>query len=55
MANMSARSLLTEKTTMETGAIGGFARGGQPAFYDYSNDKLFAGPSWFTEKVQGLY
>ena len=55
MANMSARNLLVEKTTIESGAIGGFARSGQPSFFDYSNEKLFAGPSWFTEKVQGLY
>jgi hypothetical protein len=53
MANMSARSILVEKTTLETGAIGGFANG-QPSFVN-SNEKLFQGPAWFTEKTQDLY
>tara|TARA_R100001443_G_scaffold4277_4_gene12694 strand:- start:22594 stop:24576 length:1983 start_codon:yes stop_codon:yes gene_type:complete len=53
MANMSARSVLVEKETIEHGAFGGFAaKGGGSQF---SNEKLFNGPSWFTEKTQNLY
>ena len=53
MANMSARNSLIEKTTLETGAIGGFANG-QPSFID-RNEKLFSGPAWFMEKMQDIY
>ena len=50
---MSARSVLVEKETIEHGAFGGFAaKGGGSQF---SNEKLFNGPSWFTEKTQNLY
>ena len=54
MANMSARSILTEKTTLESGAMGGFATG-SPSFGTSKNDPLFHGPAWFTEKMRGLY
>jgi hypothetical protein len=53
MANMSARSLLIEKTTLESGAIGGFANG-QPTF-GAGGGKLYQGPAWFTEQVKGIY
>jgi len=53
MANMSARNLLIEKTTLESGAIGGFANG-QPTF-GASGGKLYQGPAWFTEQVKGIY
>ena len=53
MANMSARSLLVEKTTIESGAIGGFAGG--PRSFISSDEKLFHGPSWFTEQTKGIY
>ena len=53
MANMSARSLLVEKSTLEFGAIGGFADG-SPNFGGRS-DQLFHGPSWFTDGTNGLY
>lgn len=53
MANMSARHLNVEKTTLDTGAIGGFADG-TPHFGSV-DDKLFQGPAWFTEKTKGLY
>jgi hypothetical protein len=53
MANMSARHLNTEKTTLDVGAIGGFADG-TPHFGSV-DDKLFQGPAWFTEKTEGLY
>jgi hypothetical protein len=52
MANMSARHLSIEKPTLEQGAFGGFAEQNSSAF---SNDKLFNGPSWFTDKIQNLY
>ena len=54
MANMSARSILTEKTTLHSGAMGGFASG-SPSFGTSKNDPLFHGPAWFTEKMRGLY
>ena len=53
MANMSARDLNTEKTTLEFGAFGGFANG-QPSF-GVGGGKLYNGPSWFVEKTQNLY
>ena len=53
MANMSARYLNVEKTTLDFGAIGGFADG-SPHF-GAADDKLFQGPAWFTEKTKGLY
>lgn len=53
MANMSARSILVEKTTIESGAIGGFA-GGPRAFIS-ADEKLFHGPSWFMEQTKGIY
>ena len=53
MANMSARDLNTEKTTLECGAFGGFANG-QPSF-GAGGGKLYNGPSWFVEKTQNLY
>jgi hypothetical protein len=53
MANMSARSLLIEKTTLEAGAFGGFANG-QPSFGSM-DDKLYQGPAWFTDRIKGIY
>lgn len=53
MANMSARDLNAEKTTLEFGAFGGFANG-QPSF-GVGGGKLYNGPSWFVEKTQNLY
>ena len=53
MANMSARYLNDEKTTLECGAMGGFAGGG-PAFFK-KDDKLYSGPAWFTEKTRDIY
>ena len=53
MANMSARSLLVEKTTLEAGAFGGFANG-QPSFGSM-DDKLYQGPAWVTDKIKGIY
>jgi hypothetical protein len=53
MANMSARELNVEKTTLEFGAFGGFANG-QPSF-GTGGGKLYNGPSWFVEKTQNLY
>ena len=53
MANMSARYLNVEKTTLDIGAIGGFADG--TPHFGAKDEKLFQGPSWFTEKTEGLY
>lgn len=53
MANMSARNLSVKKTTLESGAIGGFADG-QPSFRN-SDEKLFQGPAWFAEKMNDIY
>ena len=53
MANMSARSLSIEKDIIEYGAIGGFAE--QDASIKYSNEKMYYGPSWFSDKVQDIY
>jgi hypothetical protein len=53
MANMSARYLNVEKTTLDVGAIGGFADG--TPHFGAKDEKLFQGPSWFTEKTEGLY
>jgi len=52
MANMSARYLLITKPTLGEGAFGGFAQQNASAF---SNDQLFHGPAWFTDKIQNLY
>jgi len=53
MANMSARHLNVEKTTLDLGAIGGFADG--TPHFGSADEKLFQGPAWFTEKTKGLY
>jgi hypothetical protein len=53
MANMSARDLLVEKEIIEYGAIGGFAV--SEGERKPNNDKMFYGPSWFTEKMQNIY
>ena len=52
MANMSARLISIEKDMPEYGAFGGFAAENASMF---SNEKLYHGPSWFTEKTQNLY
>jgi len=53
MANMSARILSVEKEVIEYGAIGGFAQQDNSAKYD--NEKMYYGPSWFSDKVQDIY
>lgn len=53
MANMSARILSIEKDVVEYGAIGGFAQQDNSAKYD--NEKMYYGPSWFSDKVQDIY
>ena len=52
MANMSARSVSTVKDTPEYGAFGGFAGNTGSAF---SDEKLYHGPAWFTEKMDNIY
>ena len=51
MANMSARLVSIEKE-MPDHAFGGFAEHNASMF---SNDKLYNGPAWFTEKTENLY
>ena len=53
MANMSARMLAIEKSVVEHGAIGGFAR--PDASEKFNNEKLYHGPNWFSEKIQDVY
>ena len=53
MANMSARSLAVEKSVVEYGAIGGFAR--SDSSEKFNNDKLYYGPSWFSENIKDVY
>lgn len=52
MANMSARHITTVKEMPEYGAFGGFAGETGSRF---KNDKLFQGPSWFTENMDNIY
>ena len=52
MANMSARHILVVKEMPEYGAFGGFAGETGSRF---SSEKLFQGPSWFTEKMDNIY
>ena len=51
MANMSARQFSIEKNVVEYGAIGGFAKSGK----SFEDEKMFYGPSWFTEKAKNIY
>ena len=53
MANMSARCMQVEKSIVEYGAIGGFARSDNMS--KFNNEKLYHGPAWFSEKIQGIY
>ena len=52
MANMSAVSVLNSKPSLQSGAFGGFSG---ENYSKFSNAPLFQGPSWFTEKTNGLY
>jgi hypothetical protein len=54
IANMSARNYIIEKNTIEYGAIGGFAMSNDSKFKN-NPDKLYHGPHWFTDKVNGIY
>jgi len=53
MANMSARSFLIEKGITEFSTIGGFAQ--RDTSDKFQNEKLYHGPSWFSEKMQDVY
>ena len=53
MANMSARALSVEKEIIEYGAVGGFAQTDSES--KFKDEKMFYGPSWFTEKMQNIY
>jgi len=54
MANMSARILSIEQDVIEYGAIGGFAQEDNSLKHNNS-EKLYYGPSWFSDKVQDIY
>ena len=54
IANMSARNYIVEKNVIEYGAIGGFAMSNDSKFKN-NPDKLYHGPHWFTDKVNGIY
>jgi len=49
MANMSARSISTEKVMVDHMTQGGFAVIDSQA--NFEKEKLYHGPSWFTEKI----
>ena len=53
IANMSARNFQINKNVIEYGAIGGFAKSDSQS--QFSNEKMFHGPNWFTEKAQDIY
>jgi len=53
MANMSARLLSVEKSSVEFSTIGGFAQSDTNS--KFSNEKLYHGPAWFAEKMQDIY
>jgi len=53
MANMSARCMSFERGVSSFETIGGFAKIDNDS--RLNNDKLYHGPSWFTEKVQDVY
>ena len=53
MANMSARNFITENRVLEFNTVGGFARRDNNAKFE--NEKLYHGPSWFSEKMQDVY
>jgi|TARA_R110000822_G_scaffold160105_3_gene300331 hypothetical protein len=52
MANMSARNFITERG-IEFSTIGGFAQ--RDTSDKFQNEKLYHGPSWFSEKMQDVY
>ena len=53
MANMSARSLAIDQNVSQFETIGGFARVDNSS--RFNNDKLYYGPSWFTDKMKDVY
>ncbi len=53
MANMSARCLSFEQSVSEFATIGGFAQTDNDS--RFSNEQLYHGPSWFSEKMQDVY
>ena len=52
MANMSARSWTADRG-VEFSTIGGFAQ--KDNSIKFQNEKLYHGPSWFSEKMQDVY
>ena len=52
MANMCARQIMVEKTVLEYGHYGGFAK---KAEKDGEGGPLYHGPQWWTEKMGDMY
>jgi hypothetical protein len=52
MSNMAARTLQRTPTQQEYQFYGGFATGG---FMPKTDDKLYSGPSWFSENMKDVY
>jgi hypothetical protein len=52
IANMSARQFLVEKQVVNYNTIGGFAGTTDSKF---KNEKMYQGPNWFTDNIQGVY
>ena len=54
MANMAARTIQRTPTQEAYNFYGGFATGGN---YNKQNpdEKLYVGPSWFTENMKDVY
>jgi hypothetical protein len=53
IANMSARNYIIEKQNFDYGTIGGFAMVDNS--HKFKNEKMYNGPSWFTEKISDVY
>ena len=53
MANMAARVLQRTPTQEAYNFYGGFATGGHEN--KHPNEKLYIGPSWFTENMKDVY
>ena len=53
MANMSARCMSFEQGVSSFETIGGFAQVDNDS--RFNNEKLYHGPSWFSEKMQDVY
>jgi hypothetical protein len=53
IANMSARNYVVEKKIIDYSTIGGFAIGSNGS--KFKNEKMYHGPNWFTDQINGVY